>query len=823
MALPLLWPARLRAAARRAGPVPFFLFAFALLVRGLYLHHIQEIPYFDFIPHVFDQHNFYAGAKAFAQGDLWAPSGNEMYSALYKYALGVVWWAAGGGSPDADEYPIFLVARGTHLLFGALASLILYVEASRYFSRRVGVISSLLYTLCGPILFHEALLSREFPAAWLSLATFAALGRLARAPTGGNLCLAALLLSLTYQCRTNAILFVPVAVYFSYRWALASFPPAKRWAWIGAAGILFAALCLPLAWRNSRRLPITNPPPPGTTRNAFTVSVQGPFEIALGNHPDCTVPGYRPVPETFDFMVKGPLTLTEAARRIWRWFLSDPVEFGRLYLRKIYWFFSDYEVPDNHSFYTWRVYSPLLNLPTSHAALYGALAIVGAAAAWRDRRRLALLYLFALASALSVVLTYVCSRFRLQAIPFWIPFAAFALERFWETLRQRALARALLLAGSVAGLTALFWLPEPDWILRALAITERHAPEAPTGEVLAAPPEPREAREIPYQTMGSNRTQDLLNLVETYQHRLGQIGENARDPDKRTLLFLQNAEEACKRLWRYADTLHIPAPFADALTFVYAHQWNDAVRSESLEQMIRIGDKWLRLNPTQAPLRDQVASLRYRSLVQDSSMDRAAFDQTFSALLAAAFWASESGDAWTALADLALRAGDLPAARFFAERLQMRAPAHPAIPQLLPHIPERSPEELDPVARRQAQRLSKEGDQLAARKDVDGALAKYAEGLRLAYESSHLRHKRASLLTRAHRDRGRARRDYEILLLVDPADAEAHIQFALCIRDEDPLRAVAHLKRALELAPHHPLQRDIQRGIQNWPRKFRLE
>ncbi len=836
--MPVLPPAladRVRSAVRRTGPVPWLLFAFALGVRALYLHHIERSPYFDFMPPFVDQHNFYAGAKALAQGDPWAPSPNEMYSALYKYALGVVWWAAGGGDPGADEYPLFLAARATHLVFGALASLILYYEAARYFSRRVGILSSLLYSLCGPLLFHEALLSREFPATWLSLATFAALGRLARAPTWKALFLSATLLSLTYQCRTNAILFVPFVVWFAWSRAFAGFPAPQRLVRIGAAGLLFVLLCLPLAWRNSRRLPVTNPPPPGTERNAFTVSAQGPYEVALGNHPDLAAPGYRPTPEAVEFMEKGTLTLTGAARKIWEWGSSDPVGFGLLYLRKIYWFFSDYEVPDNHSFYVWRWYSPLLDLPTSHAALYAALAIPGMALAWRDRQRLMLLYLFLLAASLSVLLTYVASRFRIQAIPFWIPFAALTLDRLWESFRARRILAAAALATAVLGLARLFWLPEPDAVLRRLGISERHAPEETDGTVRMEHPDRRSGRDLPYTTAGANRIVDLMNIVETYLHCL-QLAERAPETrPERAAAWRRDAEECLKRLWRRARSMRdygfLPV---ERLAAVYSFQWNEAARAGDAGRMAAIGEKWLRADPEQAVLRTHVAFLVYRAFAESRSADPDAIRRVTTHLAAAAHRDPVAGDLWAALAHVSLASGDLPAARFFHGTLAARAPDHPAIRALGERIPERPPEELEPAASADARNLEAEGDALSAEGKKGRALERYARAATLAFGNARIRAKLSAHLVQAAGRRDinaeekarferEAERNLEILLLLSPDDPEAHIELAKLIRNSDPLRAVAHLKRALAIKPEHPLKADMERGIRNWTRRFRPE
>lgn len=786
-------------------------------MRALYLVQIAErSPYFDHVPEAFDQHNFYAGAKAFARGDPWAPSANEMYSALYKYALGALWRAAGALDPAADEHRLFWIARGAHLFLAALAAPLLCAETRRYFSGRAGVLAGLLYAVCGPVLFHEALLSREYPAAWLSLVSFWAVGAWARRPTVARLLAAAAVLSLAYQCRTNAILFLPAVVLFAYRAVLADRPPVARMLRIGAAGLLFAALCLPLAWRTSRRLPVTNPPPPGTERNAFTVSAQGPFEVALGNHPDLTVPGYRPTPEAIDFMEKGPLTTTGMVRRVWTWFRADPIEFARLYMRKIYWFFSDYEVPDNHSFYVWRYASLFLSWPTAHAAPYAALALVGAALAWPRRRQLALPYLFALSSAAMVILTYVCSRFRIQAMIFWIPFAAFALDRIWEALRTRAFAAAAGAAAAAFALFRLFSLPEPESVLRALRITERHAPEAQTGEILF-PEASRDARrEQPFVTTGVNRTLDLTNLIQTCLYQ-AHAGPAAARPE-RAERFRRQAEEVCRKAWNRAVSLGRPdlAP-AELLARTYAFQWNAAAARDDPDAMVAVGDKWLRLAPAEMPLALNVALVGYSALVARGGGRRANLERAAARLRRAALLDPRAADAWAALLHLAVLSEDAPAARFFRERLAALDGGHTALAAVSGRIPE--PEEDAATAAERARRLEEEGDAALARGDAAAAARAYGEALARDFGNAPLRHKRAAILFQA--DPARACADYETLLLCAPEDPDAHIQMGLLLRVDDPLRATWHLERALAAAPQHPMARNVARGIRNWPKAYR--
>lgn len=804
---------------------PFALFLFALVVRALYFYHISEAPYFDHIPEAFDQHNFYAGAKAFARGDPWAPSGNEMYSALYKYALGLLWWGAGGGDPDAEEYRLFALARGTHLLFGAIASLILYFEASRYFNRRVGILSSVLYTLCGPILFHEALLSREFPAVWLSLASFALLGRLARKPTlGGTLAVAAAL-SLTYQCRTNAILFLPFAAGFAYFQALSGKPPLRRLAWIAAGALLFVTLCLPLAWRNSVRLPLTNPHP---TRSYFTVSAQGPFEVAMGNHPDLTVPGFRPTPEANAYMEEGPLTFPGMAGRILRWAWADPVEFARLQARKLYWFFSDYEVPDNHSFYIWRHFSPLLSLPTSRVAPLAALALAGAVWAWPDRRRLSLPYGFALAASLSVILTYVCSRFRIQAIPFWIPFAALAIERTWETFRARGFAKAGLSVVTVAVLARAFALPEPDGVARALGITERHFPEAMTGEVLLPPRKPwmqrgsddwLSERERPYVQTGVNRPVDYPNLLAAALVSAERAG--ARGDSDRANRLLASAERHARIAWRWAESLDRPewAP-RDMLEAIYAAQWNAAAGAGDATAIVRAGEKLLRVRFGDADLQFAVARLRYETLL---SRDRAGLDaiaEVEARFRAALLVDPSRADGWAALAHLAILSGQTGEARAWRDRLAGLKADHAAVAPLTAALPPEPPDlPSTPRPAEEADRLEQEGDDLWRAGDRHGAAERYARATRIAFDRSTLHRKLAAFWESG--DPGRGLYHLEVSLLVTPEEAAAHLALGKLLRQSDPLRAVWHLTQVRRIAPDHPMIHLIEAGIRNWPANFR--
>jgi tetratricopeptide (TPR) repeat protein len=124
--------------------------------------------------------------------------------------------------------------------------------------------------------------------------------------------------------------------------------------------------------------------------------------------------------------------------------------FARHTLKKADLFFNHYEVPATNSFYFFRdEVAPVLGLP---APTWGALLPLALCGMFFARRnpRAQLLLLFFFTYALTVILTFNMSRYRMPAVPVMIVFAAGGAVALAERVRQRRIAAVAAAAAFLA-------------------------------------------------------------------------------------------------------------------------------------------------------------------------------------------------------------------------------------------------------------------------------------------------------------------------------------------------------------------------------------
>ncbi len=130
---------------------------------------------------------------------------------------------------------------------------------------------------------------------------------------------------------------------------------------------------------------------------------------------------------------------------------SRPLAYLRLEARKLLFFLSNYEVPNDYYPETARAASVPLKLAFVNFGLVLALGLAGMFFAWPRRRQALPAYLFVAAYLLSSLVFYVLSRLRAPVFPFLLMFAGYGLSELPEALRKWKSARtAIGLAVAVA-------------------------------------------------------------------------------------------------------------------------------------------------------------------------------------------------------------------------------------------------------------------------------------------------------------------------------------------------------------------------------------
>jgi 4-amino-4-deoxy-L-arabinose transferase-like glycosyltransferase len=333
--------------------------------------------------------------------------------------------------------------------------LLIYEIARRLFDRRCALVAGLLAAFYKVFFYYDALLLKVPLSVFLiSLALLLLLRAASRNRRtdwfAGGLCLG--IASLT---RGNYLLFLPVLLGWI---GLASdVGRARRVVSMSAVVFGFFLAIAPVTIRNRAV---------GDDWVLTTSGAGSMFYLAnnRGNPTgrNSSPPFLRPNPvhEEDDFRL-------EAERRTGRemkpselsrfWFgegmkeiRADPSHFLRHTLFKVALFFNHYEVPDNQNYYFFETHvAPMLRVPMPTYGVLLPFALCGMFIARRNRTA-GLLTLFFFTHAVSLVIIFNTSRYRIPVVPVAIVFAAVALVRLHSWVVERRLREIAVAVGFVA-------------------------------------------------------------------------------------------------------------------------------------------------------------------------------------------------------------------------------------------------------------------------------------------------------------------------------------------------------------------------------------
>lgn len=362
-------------------------------------------------------------------------------------------------------------ARVAQAGVGAMTVVLLGLLAASLWDRRVGVAAALLAALYGPAIYFDGeLVSTSLELALAALALWLLVEGEKRRSAGW---LAAAGLALAAGAVTRPVV-LPFAVLAAV-WLL-----WRRMSPRAVAFFVAAALSLPVA---------------ATVRNAVVardpvfIASQGGINFYIGNHgrADGTTPNVPGLGSGLTATYEAPFR--EASRLAGRplrasevsafWFSQGfqfwgdfPREALALYAKKVAMIWNRRELPNTQDqaffapFHSWLFRGPWL----PGFALLAPIALV---AAWFERRRVALLLLFAASLTVVTAAFFVCDRFRLPLAVVIVPLAGRGILGVWDAWRGRrsggdggpavTLRSVLFATVLLAAAAAAVWLPFPRW------------------------------------------------------------------------------------------------------------------------------------------------------------------------------------------------------------------------------------------------------------------------------------------------------------------------------------------------------------------------
>lgn len=451
------------------------IFLLALTVRLVYLSDWIESPYYD-CP-LLDEQYHHDWALEMARGE---PGEAKPYfrAPLYPWCLGLIYRVFGAGP---------LAPRVAQALLGSFSAVLLFLLGRRVFGRAAGGAAGLVAGAYPVLVFFDGELLIAPLEVFLDLVFALALLGAWNTQRPGRWAAAGLAGGLSAIARPNILLPMGVlGVWALWRWRRA----ADRRRGLTAIGAFILGACAAI-------LPVT-------IRNRVVggdwvlIASQGGINAYLGNGPtaDGFVPrsdrlysrfeGYEDTVELFarheaERAVGRPLWPSEVSRYWTRQTLAcitaDPLRWIGLMARKSIAFWTRVEIRNNKNIAFALQFSPPLSAlrRVLNFGLVGPFALVGLIWAWRAVPAAAPIVVLVLVYAASMVLFFVCDRFRAPLLPYFILSGMWAAGRMAALARRRefaSLRRPLLGLAVAAALVNIDWFglsaqprAEDEWML----------------------------------------------------------------------------------------------------------------------------------------------------------------------------------------------------------------------------------------------------------------------------------------------------------------------------------------------------------------------
>lgn len=387
------------------------------------------------IPKGLDQQRFDQFALQISHGDILG--GKDIYSQspLYPYFLASIYKLFGHH---------YIMARIFQMIMGAGTCVLLYLIGSRIFNKTVGVISGIICSLYGVLIFYEGELLRVTMLVFLTVLLVFSLLWISKTKRIAIWLIPGFVLSLLILCRPNNI----ILVLFILIWIVYITIKNKKLL-IGRFmcfffGVLFALT--PLFIRNHI-----------VGVNLFSMSSQGVNAFISGH--DSRSPGYGFYYIQDDtYSGKNQIQtcfniLKTAFKTPSKWFMQQ--------IKKSIAFWNGYEIPNNSNFYLSRKFSSLLSLPLPGFVFIASMGIIGIIVSIRNWQKYLLVYLIIIGCFCSVMAFYILSRFRQPIVPFLILFTGFFIDWLWKKAKDKDLKKLVLPLLCAAFLSFAMW-PRPQ-------------------------------------------------------------------------------------------------------------------------------------------------------------------------------------------------------------------------------------------------------------------------------------------------------------------------------------------------------------------------
>ncbi|KPL04840.1 MAG: hypothetical protein AMJ73_03520 [candidate division Zixibacteria bacterium SM1_73] len=425
--------------------LPISIFVLAFLVRLIYLIQIKSfLPFFS--APIMDELYHDSWAQQIAAGD-WLGTEPFFRGPLYVYLLALTYKIFGHG---------FFLPRLFQIFLGSLSCVLIFLIAKKLFNRTVGFVSAVFASFYAMLIFYDGQLLITSLIVFLDLALIGLLILTAEKPKSLNWFLCGIVLGISAIARPNILIFVPfilIWMFFQFKNKFLTKIILVRWIILCVGAIL---VIVPVTLRNYF-----------VGKDFVLISWQGGYNFYLGNNPDAT--GWSAtaphIDKTWWGGYKEAIWLAEQEtgqklkpsqisdfwlKKGFGFIASQPLSWLKLMSRKIIYFWKGFEISNNQNIYLYKDFSSLFDLLLGKGIIYlpfglvGPLSILGIFVCLKDFKKYLLLYLFILSYSASVIVFFVCSRYRMPVIPFLIMFSSFFIWWIYQKAKNKEIYKLLL-------------------------------------------------------------------------------------------------------------------------------------------------------------------------------------------------------------------------------------------------------------------------------------------------------------------------------------------------------------------------------------------
>lgn len=424
----------------------FVALALTFLVRFWFVLSMRGQPFSFIGPQYVDSYFYHKWAVEIISGNFW---GSDVFflRPLYPYLLAILYSIFGQHVLPVQLFQTLLATASCFFLFDTTRRM--FGARPALFAAFGFALTGILVLYTGTLLYVEITIFLSLLSLWLVLVA------------GSRLwlwILTGVSFGLLVICRPEMLAVLPFLLLWLWRRHLASLfsPLASRRGPVLLAGMAFAVIAI---------VPVRNYI---VARDPVLFTAHSGINFYYGNNPaaDGTWQPTRELEKGVGFSherlkqisrtIEGKEVNPSQASAYWtnqglKFITSRPLAYLRLEARKLLFFLSNYEVPNDYYPETARAASIPLKLAFVNFGLVLALGLAGMFFAWPRRGQAAPAYLFVAAYLLSALVFYVLSRLRAPVFPFLLMFAGYGLSELPEALRKWKSARtAIGLAVAVA-------------------------------------------------------------------------------------------------------------------------------------------------------------------------------------------------------------------------------------------------------------------------------------------------------------------------------------------------------------------------------------